>query len=163
LVNSAHGLEGEAVVAQVNCTNRSEGCRMLNLLLRAFVITLGLTGPAMAQDRILISSDWGQVTAELVDNDAARSLVQMLPLTIEMHDHLRQEKTGNLPSPLPTVERQLDFSTGTLGLWSSNHFVIYYRDGRVPEPGIILLGRVTDDVSIFDRPGSVTVRLERIK
>jgi hypothetical protein len=46
---------------------------------------------------------------------------------------------------------------------SSNHFVIYYRDGRVPEPGIILLGRVTDDVSIFDRPGPVTVRVERIK
>jgi hypothetical protein len=116
---------------------------------------------AMAQERVLISSDWGKVTAELVDNNATRSLVQMLPLTIEMRDHLRQEKTGNLPSPLPEVERQVDFSTGTLGLWSSNHFVIYYRDGRVPQPGIILLGRVTGDVSIFDRPGPVTVRVER--
>jgi hypothetical protein len=117
----------------------------------------------MAQVRVLISSDWGQVTAELVDNNATRSLVQMLPLTIEMRDHLRQEKTGNLPSPLPAVERQLDFLTGALGLWSSNHLVIYYRDGRVPQPGIILLGRVTDDVSIFNRPGPVTVRVERIK
>jgi hypothetical protein len=136
---------------------------MLNLLLSAFVITLGSIGPAMAQERLMISSDWGKVTAELVDNDATRSLVQMLPLTIEMRDHLRQEKTGNLPSPLPAVERQIDFSTGSLGLWSSNHFVIYYRDGRVPHPGIILLGRVTDGVSIFDRPGPVTVRVERIK
>jgi hypothetical protein len=117
----------------------------------------------MAQERILISSDWGTVAAELVDNDATRSLVRMLPLTIEMRDHLRQEKTGNLPSPLPVAERQLDFSTGTLGLWSSNHFVIYYRDGRVPQPGIIFLGRVTGDVSIFDRPGPVTVRVERIR
>jgi hypothetical protein len=58
-----------------------------------------------------------------------------LPLTIEMRDHLRQEKTGNLPSPLPEVERQLDFFTGTLGLWSSDHFVIYYRDGRVLSRG----------------------------
>src|SRR5437899_902361 len=72
-------------------------------------------------------------------------------------------KSGNLPSPLPAVERQLDFSTGTLGLWSSDHFVIYYRDGRVPQPGIILLGRAIGDVSIFDRPGPVTVRVERIK
>ena len=40
----------------------------------------------------------GQFTAELVDNDATRSLVRMLPITIEMRDHLRQEKTGNLPS-----------------------------------------------------------------
>jgi hypothetical protein len=136
---------------------------MLHRIFRAFIITLGLIGPAMAQERILISSDWGNVTAELVDNEATRSLIQMLPLTIDMRDHLRQEKTGNLPSPLPSVERQLDFSTGTLGLWSSDHFVIYYRDGRVPQPGIILLGRVTDDVSIFDRPGPVTVRVERIK
>ena len=116
----------------------------------------------MAQERVLISSDWGKVTAELVDNDATRSLVRMLPITIDMRDHLRQEKTGNLPSALPGVERQLDFSTGTLGLWSSNHFVIYYRDGRVPQPGIIMLGRVAGDVSIFDRPGPVTVRVEPI-
>ena len=136
---------------------------MFKLLLKAFFVTLGLIGPAMAQERIMISSDWGKVTAELIDNNATRSLLQMLPLTIEMRDHLRQEKTGNLPSPLPAVDRQLDFSTGTLGLWSSNHFVIYYRDGSVPQPGIILLGRVTDDVSIFDRPGPVTVRVERIK
>jgi hypothetical protein len=136
---------------------------MLNLLLRAFVIILGLIGPAMAQERILISSDWGNVTAELIDNNATRSLLQMLPLPIEMRDHLRQEKTGNLPSALPAVERQLDFYTGALGLWSSDHFVIYYRDGRVPQPGIVLLGRVIADVSIFDRPGPVTVRVERIK
>ncbi len=136
---------------------------MFNLLLKAFFVTLGLIRPAMAQERIMISSDWGKVTAELVDNNATRSLLQMLPLTIEMRDHLRQEKTGNLPSPLPAVDRQLDFSTGTLGLWSSNHFVIYYRDGSVPQPGIILLGRVTDDVSIFDWPGPIFVRVERMK
>jgi hypothetical protein len=136
---------------------------MFKLLLKAFFVTLGSIGPAMAQERIMISSHRGKVTAELIDNDATRSLLQMLPLRIEMRDHLRQEKTGNLPSPLPTVARQLDFSAGTLGLWSSNHFVIYYRDGRVPQPGIILLGRVTDDVSMFDRPGPVTVRVERIK
>ncbi len=136
---------------------------MLNLLLRSLFITLALIGPAMAQERILISSEWGKASAQLVDNDATRALVQMLPLTVEMRDHLRQEKTGNLPSPLPEVKRQLDFSTGTLGLWSSNHFVIYYRDGGVPQPGIVLLGQVVDDVSVFDRPGRVTVRIERIK
>ena len=136
---------------------------MFKALLKAFIIATGSIEPAMAQERILISSDWGKVTAELADNQATRSLVQMLPLTIELRDHLRQEKTGNLPSPLPAVERQLEFSTGTLGLWSSDHFVIYYRDGRVPQPGIILIGRVTDDISIFDRPGPLTVRVERIK
>ena len=135
---------------------------MLSPTLKASAIALGLIGPAMAQERILISSDWGEVTAELKDSDAARALVRMLPLTIEMRDHLRQEKTGDLPSPLPAVERQLDFSAGTLGLWGPDHFVIYYRNGRVPQPGIVLLGRATGDVSFLDRPGPVTVRAERV-
>jgi hypothetical protein len=134
---------------------------MFTSLFRVFSIILGMIGPAMAQERIRISSEWGNVSAELVDNDATRALLRMLPVTIDMRDHLRQEKTGNLPSRLPSVGRQLEFSTGTLGLWSSDHFVIYYRDGRVPQPGIIILGKAAGDVSIFDRPGRVTVRVER--
>lgn len=127
----------------------------------AVATVLASTGPLMAQERLLLSSDWGKVTAELADNAAARSLLQLLPVTLEMRDHLRQEKTGNLPSALTEVTRQTGFSKGTLGLWSANHFVIYYRDGEVPQPGIIILGRVTGDVSIFDRTGPVTVRIER--
>jgi hypothetical protein len=135
----------------------------MKAFLRAAVLILGMNGSAMAQDRIRISSDWGDVTAVLADNDAARTLAEMLPITVEMTDHLRQEKTGNLPVALPELTRQRDFAVGTLGLWSSNHFVIYYRSGSVPSPGIIVLGQVTDDVAIFDRPGPVTVRIERIK
>ena len=134
---------------------------MMETVMSAVLTTLALGGAAMAQERIVISSDWGEVTAELALNEASNSLYRMLPLTIEMNDHLRQEKTGNLPSPLPAVSRQRGFSRGTLGLWSSDHFVIYYRDGRVPQPGIVILGQVHGDVSIFDRPGKVTVRIER--
>ena len=126
-------------------------------------LTFLLMNPAMAQESIRISSDWGNVTAELADNAAARSLTQMLPIMIDMRDHLRQEKTGNLPSPLPEVSRQLDFAVGTLGLWGPDHFVIYYRKGRVPQPGIVILGTVTGDVSIFDRPGPIAVRVEAVK
>jgi hypothetical protein len=118
------------------------------------------SGSTMAQERIQISSEWGNVSAELADNAAARSLIKMLPITIEMSDHLRQEKTGNLPSPLPEVPRQRDFAAGTLGLWGPDHFVIYYRKGRVPQPGIVILGKVTGDASIFDRPGRIAVRIE---
>lgn len=128
----------------------------------AVIITLGTMGAVMAQDRIRISSDWGEVTAEVADSDAGAALMDMLPLTIEMRDHMRQEKTGYLPSNIPAGERQQAFSTGTLGLWSDNHFVIYYRDGRVPQPGIRILGQVEGDVSIFDRPGGVTVEIERV-
>ena len=119
------------------------------------------TESTMTATQIVISSDRGRVTAELVDNQATRALLRMLPLTIDMRDHLREEKTGNLPSPLPEVPRQTDFSAGTLGLWGNDDFVIYYRNGRVPVPGISVLGRVVSDVAIFDRPGPVTVRIER--
>lgn len=108
---------------------------------------------------ITITAEGREITAELADNAASRTLLDQLPLTIEMRDHLRQEKTGNLPSPLPAAPRQRDFAVGTLGLWGSDHFVIYYREGRVPQPGIVILGRVTGDVSILDRPGNVTVQL----
>ena len=124
------------------------------------ILAHGLIGSAMAAERIQISSNWGRVTATLVDNAATRALVKMLPVTVSMRDHLRQEKTGNLPAPLPEVRRQVEFSAGTLGLWSSADFVIYYRAGRVPQPGIIMLGQVTGDVSIFDRPDPLTVKIE---
>ena len=124
----------------------------------AFLLT---TGQTMAQERIVISSEWGNISVDLVDNAATVALVEMLPLTIDMRDHLRQEKTGNLPSPLPEVARQRDFSAGTLGLWGPDDFVLYYVGGQVPAPGIIILGKVTGDVSIFDRPGPITIRVER--
>jgi hypothetical protein len=85
----------------------------------------------------------------------------MLPITIDMRDHIRQEKTGNLPSSLPEIARQRDFAAGILGLWGPDHFVIYYSSGRVPHPGIVILGKVTGDFSIFDRPGSIAIRIER--
>ena len=126
----------------------------------AAAFALGLSGAAMAQEQMRISSEWGEVTATLADNDAAVALLEMQPLTVDMRDHLRQERQGTLPSDLPELTRQRDFSTGTLGLWSSNHFVIYYSSGSVPAPGIIILGQVTGDVSIFDRPDDVTVELK---
>ena len=135
--------------------------RLKSLLALSF--TLFVAGSAVAQERILISSEWGNVTADLFDNAATRKLLSMLPITVPMNDHLRQEKTGDLPSGLPEVARQLNFSIGTLGLWGPDHFVIYYRSGRVPQPGIVVLGQVTGDVSIFDRPGSVPIRVERAK
>jgi len=133
--------------------------RLVTIAATVAALALGFMGSAMAQQRIVIASEWGSVEAELADNAAARALLGMLPLTIAMRDHLRQEKTGNLPSPLPAVPRQTGFSKGTLGLWSADHFVIYYADGQVPQPGIVILGRVTGDVSIFDRAGPVTVRI----
>ena len=55
-------------------------------------------------------------------------------------------------SPLPEIPRQRDFLAGTLGLWGPDHFhfVIYYTKGRVPQPGIALLGTVTGIIKSFN-------------
>jgi hypothetical protein len=127
----------------------------------AGVILLATGGTAMAQERIKISSEWGFVTAELADNAASNALLGMLPLTIPMTDHLRQEKTGSLPWGLPAAARQRAFKNGTIGLWGPDHFVVYYRDGQVPQPGIVILGEVKGGASIFDRPGSISMQVER--
>ena len=62
--------------------------------LSVIALTLGLTGSAMAQERLLISSEWGKVTAELAENDATRALVRMLPITIEMDTSKNPVVTG---------------------------------------------------------------------
>ena len=121
-----------------------------------------LAGPAAAANKMDFSQ-WGSVTATLEDNAATKALVAMLPVTISMRDLLRQEKTGNLPKSLPEMMRQRDFAPGTLGLWSSDHLVIYYRAGSVPDAGIIILGHAAGDFSLFDRPDAVTVRVEEVK
>lgn len=90
----------------------------------AGAILLGTIGTAMAQERIKISSEWGSVTAELVDNAASKALLGMLPLTIAMTDHLRQEKTESLPAGLPAAARQRAFRNGTIGLGGPVHFVV---------------------------------------
>jgi hypothetical protein len=133
-----------------------------SIIVAAIITTFATLTPVMAGERVRISSEWGDVTAEVVDNATTRRLVQMLPLTISMRDHLRQEKTSRLAESLPDGPRQLDFAVGTLGLWGPNGFVIYYRSGSVPAPGIIILGQSRSDVSIFDRPGPVTVLVERL-
>ncbi len=127
-----------------------------------FLILTGASFPAMAENRIRITSGDGSVIATLNDTPAAQALLAMLPLALPMRDHLRQEKTGTLPQALPSAVRQRDFAAGTLGLWSTGDFVIYYRAGRVPPPGIVILGEVLDDVSIFDHADPVTVTIEAV-
>jgi hypothetical protein len=46
-------------------------------------------------------------------------------------------------------------------LWGNDAFVIYYTNGSVPSPGIIPLGRIDGGAKLYDRPGPITVRIER--
>lgn len=115
----------------------------------------------MSTIEIVIATERGELRAQLADTATTRALARMLPLNLPMRDHLRQEKTGKLPAGLPEGERQREFSVGTLGLWGDRDFVIYYDTGRVPSPGIVILGTVTGDLSQFDNADGVTAQLRR--
>jgi hypothetical protein len=99
------------------------------------------TTMASAQDdqRIRIRTGDQVVTARLNNSEAARDFVSMLPLTIEMDDHLRREKTGVIPGPLSErTAGSRTYELGDLGYWRPrNTFVIFYRqDGlTIPRSG----------------------------
>jgi hypothetical protein len=90
----------------------------------------------------------------------------MLPLSIQMRDHLRREKTGRIPGPLSEqTQGSPTYETGDLGYWRpGGNVVIFYRhDGlSIPSPGIVLLGRIESGAEVFDVPGTVEVTIELI-
>jgi len=72
----------------------------VQLIVAAGVIYVGITGGVMAQQRIRISSGWGDVAADLADNEAARPLVRQLPLTIPMRNPWEVKLANDIVSEL---------------------------------------------------------------
>jgi hypothetical protein len=57
-------------------------------------------------------------TARLNNSEAARDFGSMLPLAIEMDDHLRREKTGVIPGALSErTAGSRTYELGDLGYW----------------------------------------------
>ena len=86
-----------------------------------------------------------------------------MPLTITMGDLFRREKYGALPRALAKGERRHSHEIGDIGYWSPGPDVaIYYRnDGeQIPDPGIILMGKIDSGVEAFNVPDSVKVTIE---
>jgi hypothetical protein len=123
--------------------------------------------PAQEYQRIRIRMGDKVVTATLNQTQAARDFAAILPLTIEMDDHLRREKTGIIPKRLSErTPGSKTYDKGDLGYWRPrNTFVIFYRDDGldIPGPGIVVLGKLDSGAEVFDIPGSVDVRVEIAK
>ena len=65
-------------------------------------------------------------TATLEDNDAAKALKDMLPITVSMHDNGGFEKVGTLPSSLPTNHTQITGHEGDIILYLNDQLVLFY-------------------------------------
>jgi hypothetical protein len=59
---------------------------------------------APESQQILIRMGDETVTATLIDSEATRDFVAMLPLSIRVNDHMRREKTGVYPGRCPKIQ-----------------------------------------------------------
>ena len=105
------------------------------------------------------------LTATVARNATARDFLSLLPLSLRMRDFLAQEKTAPLPRALARGGTpRYTFSAGDIALWPPGPDVVaYYRRGVVPDPGIILLARLDSNAPAFRVPGTVLVRIERVR
>jgi len=107
------------------------------------------------------------LSATLIDGETTRDFVSLLPLTVTMNDLFRREKFAHLPRAISTAgKRSHTYEVGQLIYWSPGpDLAIYYRqDGeKIPDPGIIVLGKIDSGVETLDLPGSVKVTIELIQ
>jgi hypothetical protein len=88
----------------------------------------------------------------------------LLPLTLVMNDLFRREKFAPLPRSISEQgTRTHDYAVGTIGYWPPEPDVaIFYRqDGeRIPDPGLIVLGKVTAGIDALNVRGPVEATAE---
>jgi hypothetical protein len=107
------------------------------------------------------------LTARVIDSRTARDFVSLLPLTLRMDDLFGREKTSPLPRALANGgKRTHTVAAGDIVYWSPGPDVaIIYRHASpgIPDPGDIVLAKISSEVKAFDGPGSVRVRIERAR
>jgi hypothetical protein len=106
------------------------------------------------------------IEATLADSDAARDFASLLPLSLSMNDLFRREKFAALPRAIAEQgKRTRDYSVGTIGYWPPGPDVAIFsrHDGeRIPEPGLIVIGKIKTGVEVFSVRGPINAVIERI-
>jgi hypothetical protein len=114
--------------------------------------------------RLKITIDETIVTAALIKNKTADDFTKLLPLNLTMNDLFGREKYGELPEFISTnAKPSYRYAVGDIGYWSPTHdLAIYYKDDgeRIPNPGIIIIGKIKSDIKSFIVSGSVKVRID---
>jgi len=104
------------------------------------------------------------ITATLNDSKTTRDFISLLPLTLTMNDLFRREKFAHLPRAISEEgKRTHTYEVGQVVYWSPGPDVaIFYRnDGeKIPDPGIIVIGKIDSGDAALDVAGSVKVSIE---
>ena len=120
---------------------------------------------APSATRVRITIGTKSIEATLADSEAARDFASLLPITLPMNDLFRREKFAHLPRAISEQgKRTHDYAIGTIGYWPPGPDVaIFYRrqDGeRIPDPGLIVLGKIKAGVEALDVPGAIRATIE---
>lgn len=131
------------------------------------LVSAASTNQETGQMKIRLKLGDATVTATLLDSRASRDFLSLLPLTLKMNDLFRREKYGHLPRAISEEGKRMHtYEVGDIAYWPpSSDLAVYYRhDGEsIPEPGIIVLGRIDSGVETFAFSGSRTVTIERVE
>lgn len=103
----------------------------------------------------------------LLDNETADDFASLLPITVSTDDLFGREKYASLPRSISQGGPRLSrYDVGDIGYWSpGNDVAVFYKqDGsKIPDPGIIPIGKIDSGIEIFNTPGSLKVTIERAK
>jgi hypothetical protein len=119
---------------------------------------------APSATRVRITIGTKSIEATLADSEAARDFASLLPITLPMNDLFRREKFAHLPRAISEQGKRMhDYAVGTIGYWPPGPDVaIFYRqDGeRIPDPGLIVLGKIKAGVEALNVPGAIRATIE---
>jgi len=146
----------------------------MSRILIAFVLAAALGPTARGTDntptshtsavKIKLTIDNKTLTATFADNGTARDFASLLPLTLTMNDLFGREKFGHLPRAISDKgKRTHTYEIGDIAYWSPGPDVAiyYHHDGeQIPDPGIIVIGKIDSGVAPLNVRGSVKVAME---
>jgi len=146
----------------------------MSRILIAFVLAATLGPTARGTDntptshtsavKIKLTIDNKTLTATFADNGTARDFASVLPLTLTMNDLFGREKFGHLPRAISDKgKRTHTYEIGDIAYWSPGPDVAiyYHHDGeQIPDPGIIVIGKIDSGVAPLNVRGSVKVAME---
>jgi len=107
----------------------------------------------------------GQVLfATLEDSAAARDLLSLLPMTLDLEDYAATEKIAQLPKKLSTAGAPAGTtpSVGDITYYAPwGNLAIFYKDfGH--SAGLVKLGRIKGDIQVLRGRGPLKARIEAV-
>lgn len=140
--------------------------KIIALTLIIALTALFINNPLNAQNmKLKVTIGNKEFTATLNNSEAARELVKLLPMTINMRDHGGFEKTSSLSKSLPgRATNPGRIEVGDLMIWSGSSLVLFYSAHRTSY-SYVKLGRIDNPSGMLEAMGrgSVNVKFELLK